>query len=113
MSRETVRYGKGRIAAVFSIIILTLLDSFFTIHLVQNGATEINPVLSYYLSHSHLVFFAVKYFLTTATIFIILASERLFGPKLRLPANLLFAFYMITLALVVYWEAYLAFLSSS
>jgi len=109
MYKDTLRYSRGRIAAVFCIIILTLLDSFFTIYLVQNGATELNPILSYYLSHSHLVFFSVKYFLTTATIFIILASERLFGPKVRLPANLLFGFYLITLALVVYWEVYLSF----
>ncbi len=110
MPGERTQYSKGRIAAVFAIVILTLMDSFFTIHLVQKGATELNPILSYYLGHSHLVFFAVKYFLTTATIFIVLASETLFGPKLRLPANLLFAFYTVILAWVVYWEAYLAFL---
>ncbi|RLB86910.1 MAG: hypothetical protein DRH15_00290 [Deltaproteobacteria bacterium] len=110
MADEKTQYGRGRLAAVFSIIVLTLLDSFFTIHLVQNGATELNPVLSYYLGHSHLVFFAVKYFLTTATIFLILASENIFGKKkVRLPANLLLAFYGCVLALVVYWEAYLAF----
>ncbi len=110
MARETIRYGKGRVAAVFFIVVLTLLDSFFTIYLVQNGARELNPVLSYYLNHSHMAFFTVKYFLTTATIFIILASETVFGPKLKLPANLLFGFYMGLLTLVVYWEAYLAFL---
>ena len=110
MARETIRYGKGRIAAVFSIVILTLMDSFFTIELVQNGATELNPILSYYLHHGHMVFFAVKYFLTTATIFIILAGETVFGPKLKVPANLLFGFYMVALTLVVYWEAYLLLL---
>ncbi len=110
MPKETIRYGKGRIAAVFSIVILTLMDSFFTIELVQNGATELNPILSYYLHHGHMAFFAVKYFLTTATIFIILAGESVFGPKLKVPANLLFGFYMVALTVVVYWEAYLLFL---
>lgn len=56
MATQKTHYGVGRLGAVFFIIFLTLLDSFFTIHLVQNGATELNPVLSYYLNHSHLVF---------------------------------------------------------
>ena len=110
MASEMIRYGKGRIVVVFSIVILSLLDSFFTIHLVQNGAEELNPILSFYLEHGHMAFFAVKYFLTTATIFIILGGETVFGPRLRLPANFLFGFYIIVLALVVYWEVYLLFL---
>ncbi|HDM10629.1 MAG: hypothetical protein DRH15_02960 [Deltaproteobacteria bacterium] len=45
---------------------------------------------------------------TCCTIFLILASEDLFGNKVRIPANLLFGFYAVILTVVVYWEAYLS-----
>ncbi|HDM32594.1 MAG TPA: hypothetical protein ENG28_02305 [Deltaproteobacteria bacterium] len=45
---------------------------------------------------------------TCYTIFLILASEDLFGNKVRIPDNLLFGFYAVILTVVVYWEAYLS-----
>ncbi len=101
------RYDYKRVIAILFIVLLTITDAFLTIHLVETGARELNPILAYYLDHSPTFFFLVKYFLTGASIFLILAGERVSRKKMESLVRVLIISYMMILSLVVQWEVYL------
>jgi hypothetical protein len=96
--------GPKVFAAVLCIIFLTILDAYLTLVLVSCGAEELNPIMAYYLGRSPLVFFAVKYLVTCASIMMILSigEIHIFGSKIRSEA--LFAFFIFALASVVQWQ---------
>jgi Domain of unknown function (DUF5658) len=98
------QHGSKTFAAAMIIILLTVLDSYFTLDLVSRGAEELNPIMAYYLERGPLTFFAVKYLLTWASLTVILTLKegRFFGARIQCKSLLLL--FMITLALVVQWE---------
>ena len=91
-------------AAILVIIMLSVVDAYLTLHLVDQGAAELNPIMAFYLNQSPLIFFSVKYFLTCASVFMILAiKDRYFWGR-RLQGKALFVFFIVILAFVVKWE---------
>ena len=106
------RFSPKTYAAIYLIIILSVLDAFFTVDLVSRGATELNPVMAYYLSHGPIVFFWTKYLLTTAAVMIILLNQQSFLQK-KIGVNVLFVLLIIPFALVVQWELYLIFFADN
>jgi len=98
------QHGSKTFAAAMMIILLSVLDAYFTLDLVNRGAEELNPIMAYYLERGPLTFFAVKYLLTWASLTVILTLKegRFFGARIQ-RKSLLWLF-MIALALVVQWE---------
>ncbi len=96
---------------VFSIIIavllLSVIDATLTLYLIRNGATEVNPIMEYYLKYGPLPFLSAKYLLTTASVILLLIHKNvyLFGTKIR--AKFLFIIFFVVFASVVLWELYL------
>src|SRR4030042_5800628 len=99
-SLSDCQHGSRTFAAAMIIILLTVLDSYFTLDLVSRGAEELNPIMAYYLERGPLTFFTVKYLLTCAAVIMILSVNEIyiFGRKLR--GEVLFAFFILALALV-------------
>lgn len=108
-SYQIDRYGFKTFAAILLIISLSILDGMFTLLLIGHGASEINPVMAYFLGHGPLVFFWVKYLFTCSSLILILLNTNsyLFGTNVR--AKVLFVLLLIVFALVVNWELYLIF----
>lgn len=96
-------------ATILLIVVLTILDTLFTLELVSNGATEINPIMCYYLNHGPLVFFAVKYAVTCASILLVLALKQSYSPKTTVPLGTFLTFAVIVLGAVILWEVYLMY----
>ncbi len=96
---------------VFSIIIavllLSVIDATLTLYLIRNGATEVNPIMEYFLKYGPLPFLAAKYLLTTASMILLLMHKdaHLFGTKIR--AKFLYIIVFIVFASVVLRELYL------
>jgi hypothetical protein len=109
MQDEITVHGSIPFATILLIVVLTILDTFFTLELVSHGATEINPIMCYYLNHGPLVFFAVKYTVTSTSIFLVLAIKESYGRKTTVPLGTFLAFPVIALGLVVSWEVYLIY----
>jgi hypothetical protein len=97
-------HGPSLLAATLCIIVLSIVDAYLTLDLVSRGADELNPIMAYYLEKSPLTFFTVKYLMTCAAIIVILSVKEIhiFGSKLR--GQVLFAFFILALALVVQWQ---------
>lgn len=101
------QHSSKTFATILLILLLSIIDAYFTLHLVDHGAAELNPVMAYYLDHSPLAFFAMKYLLTTAVILLILSIKDVHLFNSRVQGKVLFLFFGISLALVVQWELYL------
>jgi hypothetical protein len=96
-------------AIILLIISLSILDAFFTLELISLGARETNPIMCYYLKHGALVFFAVKYLLTFASILLVLALKERYGARFTVSVRTILAFPVIALGIVVQWEVYLIY----
>ena len=60
------RYPAGLLVVILGILFLSLTDAFLTLNLIEHGASEINPVMAYFLEKGPFLFTVVKYGLTTA-----------------------------------------------
>ena len=61
---------------VLSIIIMNVLDAFFTILLLENGdVIEVNPLMAALIEKGSLYFFNVKYLLTALCLILLVANK--------------------------------------
>jgi hypothetical protein len=105
------QHGTKTFAAILVILMLSVVDAFFTLELVHRGASEMNPVMAFYLDQSPLMFFSVKYFLTWAAVLMILNIKDRTFLGTRLQGKALFVFFIVIQALVVQWELLLLHLA--
>jgi len=98
------------LAVIILIILLSITDAYLTLDLISRGAVELNPIMAYYLDHSALTFFGMKYLLTCASIIVILIIKDLYLFKTKVQGKILFVFHLIVLISVVQWELYLIFI---
>ena len=98
---------------ILGIILLSITDAFLTLYLTSRGAVELNPIMAYYLDHSPLAFFGMKYLLTCATIIVILMIKDFYLFKTKIQGKVIFILHLILLTSVVQWELYLLFMYHS
>jgi len=103
------RHSFRTLAAVMSIVILSITDGMLTLYLVEHGASEVNPLLAYFLERGPLSFFGFKYFLTCACIVLVLVNKDIYLFRTTFRIKVLFIVFMIPFLLVIIWELYLIF----
>lgn len=106
------RYSYKLLMLILLIIFLSMCDGVLTLILLDKGAVEINPVMAYSLNHGPMVFFGVKYLLTTFSLLIILIHSNTYLFQTRLRTKALFGMIIIPFLLVIYWEFFLISLLS-
>jgi hypothetical protein len=57
-------YGHYLLLSLLLIILLSILDAYFTIFHVEKGAREINPLMDFLMGYGNTSFFIIKYILT-------------------------------------------------
>jgi hypothetical protein len=103
-------YSQSLFVVIVGILCLSLIDAVMTLHLIGHGAKEINPIMAYFLDKGTVIFIAAKYILTSAAVIIILLVKNAYLPRTRIRSNKLFAFAIISFALVIIWEIFLVFM---
>ena len=103
------RHSSRTLAVILIIVLLSVIDAILTLHLVDRGATELNPVMDYYLGQGPLTFFWVKYMLTSAALIIILTNKTAYLFNTRFQVKILFVVFLVPFVLVIQWELYLLF----
>ena len=103
------RYSYKLLILILLIIFLSIIDAGLTLFLLDKGATEINPVMAYFLTHGPIVFFWAKYLLTTFSLLIILVYSNTYLFQTRIRTKVLFGLFIIPFIMVVYWEFVLIF----
>ena len=103
------RHSSRTLAVILLIVILSVIDAILTLHLVDRGATELNPIMDYYLGHGPLAFFWVKYMLTSAALIIVLTNKTAYLFNTRFQVKILFVVFLVPFVLVIQWELYLLY----
>jgi len=103
-------YSQSLFAVIIGILCLSLIDAVMTLHLIGHGATEINPIMAYFLDKGTVIFVAAKYILTTVAVIIILLVKNSYLPRTRIRSKNLFIFAIASFALVIIWEIWLVYM---
>ena len=102
-------YNTRHFVAVVAIVLLSLTDALLTLFLIDHGATELNPVMWYFLQFGPYTFIFAKFFLTWYAAMIILIFHNFFIEKLKIYTHRLFAFTITAFAMVIGWELFLSY----
>jgi hypothetical protein len=82
------RYSPHLMVLIVLLMILSLADGIFTLHLIARGATETNPVMAYLLDIGPWPFMAAKFFLSCLAILIFLVFHNFYFSLLRIHVKL-------------------------
>lgn len=96
-------YSVRSFGLILAVLAMCILDGFLTLHIVDRGGREVNPIMRLALGHGPLAFLAVKYILTGAALVLLLIHKEfyLLGGWLR--AKYLFLIFLaLYFALVIY-----------
>lgn len=103
------RYSSKLFAAIVAILFLSVLDALLTLHLIESGSTELNPVMSYFLQYGPFVFMVAKYFLTCTGVIILLLFRNAFLKRSTTHTQNLFSYIIAAFSTVIVWELFLIF----
>jgi len=90
-----------------AILFLSVLDALLTLHLLDNGSQELNPIMSYFLKYGPFVFLVAKYFLTCTGIIILLLFRNAFLKRSATHTQNLFSYIIGAFSTVIVWELFL------
>ena len=103
------RYSSNLFAAIVAILLLSILDALLTLYLIDNGSTELNPVMSYFLRYGPIVFMTAKYLLTCIGVVILLLFGNVLRKRSLIHTRHLFTYIIGAFTTVIVWELYLIF----
>ena len=92
---------------IIAILVLSVADAILTVNLIGLGAIEINPLMDYYLKLGPHTFLAVKYVLTSLSIFILVIYSNSTLKNGRFPIRSVFPWIITAMVSVVVWEIFL------
>ena len=101
------RYNTRLFAAIMLILFLSIVDALLTLYLIDNGSSELNPVMAYFLKFGPLAFVIAKYMLTSIGVVILLACKNVFLAKANAYTRSVFSYVIVAFSTVVAWEIYL------
>lgn len=97
-------YGPGLLAFVLIILTLSLVDGFFTLHLIGRGASEANPLMAYFLNLSPWAFMSAKYLLTTLSVICFLILNNLQIKPFGIRVSRLFPAIIAMFSIAIFWQ---------
>ena len=101
------QYSSKIFLSIIVLLLLSITDALLTLILIGNGASEINPVMAYFLKFGPYTFISVKYFLTCYTAIIFLVFSNIFIRKLKIYVSSLLHYAIGVFSMVICWELYL------
>jgi hypothetical protein len=103
------RYSSNLFAAIIAILMLSVLDALLTLYLIDNGSTELNPVMSYFIEYGPFVFMGAKYFLTCTGVIILLLFRNVLRKRSITHTQHIFSYIIVAFSTVIAWELFLIF----
>jgi hypothetical protein len=103
------RYSQSVFGAILLILFFSVLDALLTLYLIGHDATELNPIMAYYINVGPYTFLFVKYLLTSVSVVILLLCQNAFLRTIRIYAHSLFYVIVAAFMSVVVWELFLIF----
>jgi len=100
-------YPTELLVVIILILLLSVVDGILTLWLIDKGATELNPVMAYYLEQGPRIFMLAKYLLTAFVVIIAVVMNQAFLRVLRIQFGQLLKVFAGCFAMVVAWELFL------
>lgn len=85
-----------------SALMLSIIDCFFTLTLLQHGSEELNPFMDYFLQKDNMLFFVVKFLITTCGLFFLIMHKNFKLFKIISGYQLLVGAFLLYVCLVSY-----------
>ena len=101
------QYGSGIFIAIVLLLFFSIIDAFLTLFLIDHGASEINPIMAYFLKFGPITFVSFKYFFTSYSILVLLIFSNFFIRKLKIYTHSLFSYAVGMFMIVIGWELFL------
>jgi hypothetical protein len=101
------QYDPRIFIAIVLLLFFSIIDAFLTLFLIDHGASEINPIMAYFLKFGPFTFLSVKYFFTCYSILVLLIFSNFFIRKLKIYTYSLFSYALVTLIIVIGWELFM------
>ena len=102
-------YNPKLLIIVLVILILSLVDGFFTLYLTGHGANELNPIMDYFLNISPWVFMIIKFFLTCSALICILVLNNMYFKPFNFRVRSLFPIIIAVFLAVIFWQIYIKY----
>ena len=103
------RYSQILFVLITTILFLSVLDALLTLFLFNNGATEINPIMAYCLSHGPSTFILIKYAITCISVLILLVLSNVFIMRIKIYTRTIFGYVIGVFSCVILWELFLIY----
>jgi hypothetical protein len=103
------KYSPALFILILIVVFLSMVDAILTLFLVNNGATEINPIMAYCLSLGSSTFILAKYALTCISVLMLLILSNVFIARIQIYAKTIFHYIIGVFSCVILWELYLLF----
>ena len=103
------QYSSALFVAIIIILFLTIFDGLLTLFLIDFGATEINPVMAYFLNFGPLTFMSVKYFFISYSVVVLLIFNNVFLGEIQIFTRSLFSYAIGMFMIVIGWQLFLTF----
>jgi hypothetical protein len=101
------RYENLRLSAIALVLLLSMVDAFMTLFLIEHGAAEANPIMAYYLKQGPLAFVLTKYMLTAASVFLVVALHGVLASYQQAVIRNLIKVFAGAFMAVISWQLYL------
>lgn len=103
----TNTYESHYLVLILSILLLCILDAHFTLHLLQMGGVELNPIMIVLLEKNVALSLVLKYLITAAGLIFLLVHKnfRIFG-NIRVSGLIYFVFILYVFLVLAEAHAY-------
>ena len=89
------------------VLVLSVADGMLTLWLIDRGATELNPIMDYYLDQGPHIFMLAKYLITAFVVIITVVMNYAFLRFFKIQFGQMLKVFAGCFAMVVAWELFL------
>ena len=103
------QYSPVLFATIVAILFLCVIDTLLTLHLLNSGAYEINPIMAYLLKIGPFQLFIFKYVLTCVVTFSLFLFRAVVVRRFNISTHTILHFIAWIYVSIVAWELYLVY----
>jgi hypothetical protein len=97
-------YSKRSLMLIVGIFLLSVLDGYLTLGLVNKGATEANPIMRFYLQVNTPLFLIVKYGVSYLSVFLLLIHKNFYILRTSVSVKQVMLGILGIYAVLVLWQ---------
>ena len=101
------QYRPWLLFVIILLLILSISDGLFTLHLIDLGAIEENPAMAYFLSLGAWPFMTAKFLLTCFGIVVLLVFHNFYSSLLRIHIITFIPALIAIFLIVLFWQLFL------